>query len=114
MKTIRVIDGQTSFDIATQYYGSIEGFFWLVDDNPEVFTSLDVLLAAGTTLKIRETVINKELVDYFSVKGVTPMNPVTNTGGFTSGFSDGFDIGFGSLVGGGFDEGFSNGFYIHD
>lgn len=58
---IMVRQGQSIFDIANQYYGSIEGMQWLIEDND---ISLDQELQFGDKLKIRKgQYINKRIVE---------------------------------------------------
>jgi hypothetical protein len=58
---ITVRQGQSLFDIANQYYGSIEGMQWLIEDND---INLDQELQFGDKIKIRKgQYINKRVVD---------------------------------------------------
>lgn len=59
--TITVKQNQSLFDIAIQYYGSIEGLQWIIEDND---ISLDADLEFGDELKIRkDQYINKVVVN---------------------------------------------------
>lgn len=68
MRTIIIENEQNTRDIALQEYGSIEGLFDLMKDNPEVIKSLNTKLVPGTRLKISSAKKNKEIADYFAKK----------------------------------------------
>ncbi len=53
--TIMVVDGQTIWDIATLYYGGVDGVFLLRADNPTIVPDLNVDLVAGQELRIRKS-----------------------------------------------------------
>jgi hypothetical protein len=63
MNKIVTIINQSLFDIAAQYYGSIEGVFDIIEDNPELELLLTSEVPPGTILKIRP--VNNEIADYF-------------------------------------------------
>lgn len=68
MTNITGLPGQTAFDVALQYYGSVEGLRKLLEDNtinnefvvvPETVT--------GQTISIRDDeIINKKVTDYYT------------------------------------------------
>jgi hypothetical protein len=65
MKTIMISEGQNLFDLALQQYGSIEGIFWIIEDNITVVNSIDASLVAGMVLNIRDAVIDSEVINYY-------------------------------------------------
>ena len=64
MRNIEVKYGQSLFDIALQYYGSIEAVFWIVEDNN--LNGIVDNVYEGDTLQIRDTVMNKQIVTELS------------------------------------------------
>lgn len=65
---VKVRQGQSIFDIALQYYGSIEAVQWLITDNN---IDLNASLEVGRQLTIRNEVYNQAVVDYFKNKTIT-------------------------------------------
>jgi len=76
-----VIDGQTIFDVAIQFYGSIDGVFLLFNDNPQL-NGLDTILNASQKLKIKSEPINAEVVNYFTKNGIVPSSEVDDLNEF--------------------------------
>ena len=117
MRTIPVAEGQCTWDISIQEYGSVAGFFWVIEDNPHIYDTLNVVLQPGMLINVRDEVINREVVDYYKLNSMKPVSSLTaeelefafGGGGFSGGFDGGFEGGGGS---GGFSSGFSNGFNI--
>lgn len=70
MRTIATQSGQTLFDIALQQYGHAEGVAWLIEDNPDL--SISQVPVQGTVVKVRESVLDKEVKSLF-----TNSKPVT-------------------------------------
>lgn len=64
MRSIEVKYGQSLFDIALQYYGSIEAVFWIVEDNN--LNGIVDNVFEGDLLQIRDTVMNKQIVTELS------------------------------------------------
>lgn len=64
MRTIEVTLNQSVSDLAIQYYGSIEGVFLILEDNPRV-TSVNDRLQAGQEILIRSA-LNKKVVTFLS------------------------------------------------
>lgn len=60
MKVVEIKYGQSLFDIAIQEYGSVEGVFWLVEDNN--LSGIVDNVYEGDTLNVRETIINKQVI----------------------------------------------------
>lgn len=73
--TYIVIDGQTIYDIAIQFYGSIDGVFLLLQDNPTL-NGLDTILTAGQKLKIKSDAIDADAVEYFKKNNIVPCSEV--------------------------------------
>ena len=94
--TIVVKDGQNIFDLSTQEYGTIDGVFALMEDNPEIIKNLDSRLFPGQVLKIREVfneISDTELEQQrlFRTKNIkVNTGDLVQIGGFSDGFSDGF------------------------
>lgn len=72
MKQITTYNDQTVFDIAIQEMGSVEGVFELIDMNPEL--KLDLSFPAGMIVTIPKTVINAQVVDYYSRNNIKPVS----------------------------------------
>src|SRR4051812_34612337 len=70
-KKIKVLPGQSIWDIAAQYYGSASGVQQLFFDNPPVLNFNDSLVA-GTELIISGEPINKIMVDFFEALAIKP------------------------------------------
>lgn len=67
---IQVRKGQNIYDIATWMYGSSEGVFTLMADNPDKIPNLNAVLVVGDYLKISpDKVINQNIVNYYSQLG---------------------------------------------
>lgn len=71
MKEITVKDSQNIYDIACEYYGSIEGVYELCNDNG---LDYDSVITAGQILLIDETkVIDPVVVETYRVTGDFPV-----------------------------------------
>jgi hypothetical protein len=68
---IKVLGGQTLFDVAIRYYGSIEGVKDLLRRNPNKIDSLEIELDAGVELEIGDPIVN-EVVEQFERLSVQP------------------------------------------
>jgi hypothetical protein len=92
MEQIVVYEGQNLVDIAIQEYGSLEGVWQLVMDNPNI-RGIDYQLKAGEILQIDETKkIREDITDYFEKRNIK-----LNTGDdffFFAEFSDDFNEDF--------------------
>lgn len=67
---VKVENNQTIWDIALRHYGSIDGAFKILQDNPAL--DLDVDLVQGTLVNINQAPLNKDVVNYLIEKGVNP------------------------------------------
>lgn len=54
-KEVRVLSGQSLYDIALQEYGVVASIFVLFQDNTDVLPYLNYAPSAGTILKVRTT-----------------------------------------------------------
>lgn len=71
-RTITVVDGQSVYDLAVQYYGANDGVKQLILDNPDKVNYYD-RIAAGTELIIDdEKIIDKKVVAYFAGEEALP------------------------------------------
>lgn len=94
IRIIKVAEGQNVYDLALQYYGSMERAMDIVQDND--FDSLDVRLITGQEINIDfEKVDNPDIVKFYS-KIKEGYNPATGDepvdGQFDDSFSDDFLI----------------------
>lgn len=72
MKQVRAGTGQSIWDLANRYYGSVNGIEQLMIDNPGVLNLSDTI-APGTVIKIDESkVINKAVADYLETRKINP------------------------------------------
>ena len=94
MKQITVISGQTTADLALQYYGAIEGIFLLIDDNPDIFTlaNLHQPPAGGTQIQIISAPIHADVVQYYQNNQIVPGSTANsqNSGSFNNSFNNSF------------------------
>lgn len=68
MKEITVRSQQTIWDLALQVYGASEGAAWLAEDN-----TLDGwMVEVGMVLKVRDAVLNRDVVNYYASKSYHP------------------------------------------
>ncbi len=70
MYKITTYNNQSVFDIALKVYGSIEGVFDLVKNNPGL--RFDSLLGSGSILQAPGAVIKQEVVDYYAKNKINP------------------------------------------
>lgn|GEM_PF-1055726 len=70
-KTI-IANRQTIWDIALQRYGTIEGVFQILADNPNAIANLDAALAPGTVLRINDTAIDANILAYYQRNNIAP------------------------------------------
>lgn len=70
MKTITAQTGQTLFDIALQTMGDVLGAFDILNMN--AFLRLDMSIPAGTKVFVPDTVINPQVVDYYTRNNIVP------------------------------------------
>jgi phosphoribulokinase len=62
---------QSLWDLALQYYGSIEGIYQLWDDNTSVINNLNSDVVPGQKLVIDESrIIKPEIATYFKEKNI--------------------------------------------
>lgn len=92
-RVITVLKEQTIWDIAVQEYGSAEGVFQLMEDNPEV-TGLDAVLTVGQLLKIKTAPLEQSILNFYQDND---LHPVTGAllrfgGDFNDDFNDDFNI----------------------
>ena len=64
--------GQSVWDLAIQEYGSIDGAFKILRDNPAL--TLDASIPDNFPVLITEPPINKDVVNLLIQKGVKPAN----------------------------------------
>ena len=92
MKQVAVNNNQSIWDLAIQYYGSVDGIKQLILDNPAKLNLSDGVVP-GTKIIIREEMVfNKTIVDYLDknrIKLATTVS-VPNTSGFGD-FSNDFN-----------------------
>jgi hypothetical protein len=74
VRKVIVQDRQTVFDIAIQEYGSAEGCFLLMADNPDKVTHLTMDLVPGTKLKIISPPVNKPVASFMRTNGIQPVS----------------------------------------
>jgi hypothetical protein len=70
MKVITAVTGQTLFDISIQEMGSVEGVFDILNSNP--FLRLDMAIPAGTKVLVPDTVLQPNIVDYYTRNNIKP------------------------------------------
>lgn len=90
VKTIKITQGQTLFDLALQYYGDVSKAVDIVKLNSNIPNLLYNGLT-GLTIQVDEQ--NNDVVNYYKSNNIklTTRYPET-TGG--KGFDSGFDLGF--------------------
>lgn len=74
-KRITVLAGQTIFDIAVRYYGTIEGIKDMIDRNPDLIVDLNVDIPSGTQLIIGDPIEN-DIVKQFERLQLDPATAV--------------------------------------
>lgn len=79
MRIIEVKHNQTLMDIALQEYGDVQGVFWLVDDNKELYGIVDTI-EGGQELLIREEPMNVVMRDFLSSHVVATRDQSTGEG----------------------------------
>jgi hypothetical protein len=67
MNKIVSIINQNIYDLAVQYYGTVEAVFDIIEDNAELSLNLTSEIVPGTILKIKP--IANEVAEYFRIKG---------------------------------------------
>jgi len=68
MASVTVQSGQSIWDVALQVYGGPEGALWLAEDN-----KLDGwIVAVGQELKLRDSMLNRDIVNYYALKSYRP------------------------------------------
>lgn len=77
-KTVQILDRQTIWDIAIQEYGSVDGVFKLMNDNPEKVPSLDANLIPGDFLKILSGPTDNVNLDYYRKNNLHPVTISSN------------------------------------
>ncbi len=70
-----VLSRQSVWDIAIQYYGSINGVEYLLKDNPTVF-NLETSPVAGTVFYLRIELIDKKVVEFFASQKSKPATAI--------------------------------------
>lgn len=71
-RIIIVQDRQSIWDIAIREYGSVEGVFRLLEDNPDL-TGLDAPLSAGQSLVVRQAPVDTDVVRWYADRGLYPV-----------------------------------------
>ena len=74
-RKIKVIDGQSIWDIAVQEYGSVEGVKQLIIDNP-LICNFETNLPAGALIIITEPPINSRVTEYCASKNINPATAI--------------------------------------
>ena len=95
-KTVLILDRQTIWDIAIQEYGSDEGIFQLMKDNPEKVPSLTTNLIPGDRLRITSPATDQVGLDYYKTNNLHPVS-----------ISDSIDL----AVGGDFNDDYNNDYF---
>lgn len=70
MRNIEVEKGQTLYDIALQYYGSVEAVIFILADNPSV--SLDDELSEKQKIIIRQNSDQPKVVAWYNQEKIKP------------------------------------------
>ena len=70
MNNVKTYKDQSVFDIAIQEYGSIEGVFDLLKNNPGLEFDSDI--ESGTALNTSGTIIDQSVVDYYKKNNIKP------------------------------------------
>lgn len=93
-KEITVQGNQSNWDVALQEYGSVEGLFLLLEDNPGL--TVDSELTPGQKLIIKSPPINADVVGYYAKKTIkiTTIDPAFPIPGADNNddFNDDFNI----------------------
>lgn len=74
-KKIYIENGQTTFDIAIQQFGGVEGIFSLIRDNDDL-SSVNDNVFAGHQVNIADEVISASVRDYYPNNKVVPSSGV--------------------------------------
>ncbi len=75
MDNVKVLDGQSLFDIALQRCGGIQAVFELADMNG---LSITDQLEAGSEMEVPEAT-NREVLSYYTAKGIRPATDATTS-----------------------------------
>lgn len=67
--TYQAQNGQSLLDLAIQFYGDIQGIYWILQDNPQLQSMIDNI-RAGDKIKIRASQIDKQVVAKCAQYGV--------------------------------------------
>ena len=79
MRVIKVIKNQSLLDIALQEYGSVNGAFWLVEDNDKLLGITDNVFE-NDELNIRDEVINEKMKNYLAPHDLATVKDSRATG----------------------------------
>ena len=79
MRVIKVIKNQSLLDIALQEYGSVNGAFWLVEDNDKLLGITDNVFE-NDELNIRDEVINVGAKAYLEPHDITTVEGARGEG----------------------------------
>lgn len=91
IKSIKITEGQTLFDIAMQYYGDTSKALDIVKLNDNI-PSIIYNGLTGLTIQVDEQ--NNDVVNYYktnNIKITTRFPEISGGSGFTSGFDKGFE-----------------------
>lgn len=72
MKSAIIEYGQSLFDLALMHYGSADGVFLLVEDNPDLVSNWHDVPTPGTRIYIRQQPVDARVVAYFADNGIRP------------------------------------------
>lgn len=76
MRRITVLHNQSLFDVCIMLYGNLDPVFELALANN---LSITTILEAGTVLNVPESQFeNKEILNYFKIKGIVPATALTS------------------------------------
>lgn len=59
MTNAAAIQGQSIFDVALNFYGSLDGLEWLIGDNPNNLDTDGIFSGAGASFRVRPDVKNR-------------------------------------------------------
>lgn len=92
-RELKVQIDQTIYDLAIQAYGSVEGVFLLMKDNPNL--NLMDAPVPGEKVYVRDESLNAEVENYVMVKKVVPANVVNTKATPNTGFDYELDFALG-------------------
>lgn len=94
MRTQIVREGQTIWDLALEQYGSVDGVFNIISDNPDV-GSVDHIFQNGDEIDVDDTAAtDQNTKDFYASRLVVPVSGEEDApgGDFNDDFNDDFNI----------------------